>query len=60
MFTDKWIFALKFTMPMIQPTVNMEHRRKGDQEMDVQSCTEGANRMKVGCGGGGDLEKRER
>jgi hypothetical protein len=39
--TDKWILAPKLTMPMIQPTDNMELRRKEDRVWMLQSCIEG-------------------
>jgi hypothetical protein len=33
--TDKWILTQKLTMQMVQPTDNMEHRRKKDKGVDA-------------------------
>ena len=54
-FTHKWIFALNFTMPVIQPSDTMDLRRKEDRGIAASILHWGANRMRVGGWGIGDL-----
>jgi hypothetical protein len=59
-FTDKWILAHKFTMPMIQPTDQMELRRMEDQGVDVSVLHRVGTRMILGGGGRGTWKGEKR
>jgi hypothetical protein len=48
-FTDKWIFAQKLTIPTMQPTNDMELKEKEDQNVDVSMLHRSGNKIVIEC-----------